>query len=361
MKFIHCSDIHLGAEPEAGKPWAEARKSEVWDTFGRILAMCRKENADLLIISGDLFDRQPSGSELRLVNEMFASLGKIRVVLMAASSDYISPRSNYRSFKWNENVVMLSDSEPMEIYLYGIDTTVYGFSYYESELTTQSYRDLYPKKSSGLHILLAYGGAEGGSSVSLERLSQAGFDYVAMGQSHNMKKINENMYYPGSPEPLDRTETGEHGVIVGEFGYERGEYKLNTRFVPMAGKKYIELHVRIRPEDSNASVLKKVTAEMLEQGAGNLYIIMLEGIRRAGLTIDIAAIAAKGMVTEVTDNTVIDINYEELFEDNKDNVLGQFMERLSHLDEDEGLKDRALYYGVEALLAAGTYPAKKTD
>ena len=33
MKFIHMADVHLGVQPDKGKPWSEARQQEIKDTF----------------------------------------------------------------------------------------------------------------------------------------------------------------------------------------------------------------------------------------------------------------------------------------------------------------------------------------
>ena len=54
MKFIHCSDLHLGAEPEQGRPWAEARKNELWKTLERLLDVCNDEEIDLTTKEFDL-------------------------------------------------------------------------------------------------------------------------------------------------------------------------------------------------------------------------------------------------------------------------------------------------------------------
>ena len=59
MRFIHIADVHLGAEPDAGKAYSEERAGELWETLERVLKVCEKEQTDLLLIAGDLFHRQP--------------------------------------------------------------------------------------------------------------------------------------------------------------------------------------------------------------------------------------------------------------------------------------------------------------
>lgn len=55
MKFIHIADVHLGAVPDVGYPWSEERKTEIWDSFRNIIRIAKAEQADLLLIAGDLF------------------------------------------------------------------------------------------------------------------------------------------------------------------------------------------------------------------------------------------------------------------------------------------------------------------
>lgn len=352
MKFIHCSDLHLGAEPEAGKPWAEARKNELWQTFSRILEVCNQESVDLLLIAGDLFHKQPLMYELKQLNEMFSSLKQTKAVFIAGSHDYISARSKYRKFEWNENVIMLSGRDLQEVYLYGLDTTLYGFSYADNEITAPLYRDVQPKKSSGIHILLAYGGDTKNIPIDFERLADSGFDYIALGHSHAPRCFDKHMYYSGSPEPVSPSDTGAHGYVKGEFIKKGSEYELTTEFVPFAQRSYLDIRVRVSAEDGNAAVSKYITEEMLKNGAGNLYRVYLEGIRGRDIVFDREEIARKGMITEVIDSTVLDYNYDELKNANADNIIGAFIHSINELEEDGSLKDGALYYGIDALLKA---------
>lgn len=352
MKFIHCSDLHLGAEPEQGRPWAEARKNELWKTLERLLEVCNDEEIELLLISGDMFHKQPLLHEVKRVNDMFSGLKHTKVVIIAGSHDYISPRSKYRNFGWCENVIMLQEGELQEIYLYGLETTLYGFSYNDAQITSSLYRDVYPKKSSGLHILLAYGGTSRNIPIDYAKLEESGFDYIALGGKHEPYCFNKHMYYSGALEPSAPDETGKHGYVKGEFVKRGKQYELNTEFVPFAYRSYLDLHVRVSAEDSNSVISRYITEEMLKNGAGNIYRIYLEGIRGKDIRFDLEAIARKGMVTEVIDSTVLDYNYEELRRLNADNIIGAFINGISELEEDDSLKDGALYYGIDALLKA---------
>ena len=69
MKFIHTADIHWGMIPDSDKPWGKKREQAIRLTFQGIIEDARDSRADLLLISGDLFHRQPrlKGSQLSVL------------------------------------------------------------------------------------------------------------------------------------------------------------------------------------------------------------------------------------------------------------------------------------------------------
>ena len=50
MRFIHIADVHLGAEPDAGKAYSKRRAEEIWDSFVQVVSLCENEQTDLLLI-----------------------------------------------------------------------------------------------------------------------------------------------------------------------------------------------------------------------------------------------------------------------------------------------------------------------
>ena len=48
IRFIHLSDVHLGAVPDRGCPWSHEREEEIWETFRRVIAGIRKNPVDFL-------------------------------------------------------------------------------------------------------------------------------------------------------------------------------------------------------------------------------------------------------------------------------------------------------------------------
>ena len=83
MKFIHTADIHWGMVPDSDRPWGKKREQAIRLTFQAIIEDARDSRADLLLISGDLFHRQPLARDLKEVNYLFSTIPGTRVVTVS--------------------------------------------------------------------------------------------------------------------------------------------------------------------------------------------------------------------------------------------------------------------------------------
>lgn len=134
MRFIHMADIHLGAVPDRGKPWAQKRSEEIESTFCRLLGETVKQGVDLILIAGDIFHRPPLKRELKELNYRLESAAPVQIVMMAGNHDFIGENSNYRGFSWAENVHFFDREQMDSFYLENLDTWVYGLSYEHREI-----------------------------------------------------------------------------------------------------------------------------------------------------------------------------------------------------------------------------------
>ena len=104
MKFIHTADIHWGMIPDSDKPWGKKREQAIRLTFQGIIEDARDSRADLLLISGDLFHRQPLARDLKEVNYLFSTIPGTRVVIIAGNHDRIRKSSAlFRLFRGAEH------------------------------------------------------------------------------------------------------------------------------------------------------------------------------------------------------------------------------------------------------------------
>ena len=175
MKFYHTSDIHLGAVPDGCFPWSKARGEEIYDSFVRLVDQANLEKIDLLLISGDLFHRQPLTRELQVVGELLGSLRKTQVVFIAGNRDYLREDSSYRTFRFPENVHFLDGIQNKKIVFPELQTVVYGLSYTRKQQQEPLYESFRPEEEGVFSIFLVHAGEEGHMKLHPEKLAASGF------------------------------------------------------------------------------------------------------------------------------------------------------------------------------------------
>lgn len=351
MRFIHIADVHLGATPDSGMPWGDTREKEIWESFRNIISRCNEKKVDLLLIAGDLFHRQPLVRELKEVNYCFSLLENTQVVLMAGNHDYISIRSNYSGFQWDSHVHMITRDSIEKLEFPNIKTEVYGLSYRTRDITESLYDSVRPDNNDRFHILIAHGGDEKDIPMNRKRMMDAGFDYIALGHIHKPEVISGKMAYSGSLEPLDKNEIGKRGHILGEIT-EDVDRQTAISFVPSSLREYKRLDIMVDPDTTNGSLVDQVREMIHQQGSQHIYSFRIRGLRDEDLHFDLAAVYTLGNVLEVKDETVPDYDFDVLYRENEDNLIGLFIQKIRDSKEQDEITRKALYYGMEALLGA---------
>lgn len=369
MNFIHLADVHLGAEPESGSSFGMVRRTEIWEAFRDMVELCEREQIDLLLIAGDLFHSQPLLKEVKEVDYLFRQLTHTKVVLIAGNHDCLLPSSHYYDVVFPDHVTFLMDSHGDSVYFPEWNTEVFGLSYEVRQIPEARYDAIHINDAGRINILLAHGSLVGGGmleerkagsgdkSIPLHRsvLEAAGFDYVALGHIHSRYEISDRIAYSGSMEPLSRKETGPKGYIRGEITKQSGEEaKLVWKFVPHARRCYIPIELAVTGQSTELSVCESLLSAIQEQGIQHMYLVTLTGTRARELWWDLEAIAASirswgGNIVDLKDRTMPDIPLERIREEQKDTLLGRFIERMEAV-EDEKLGKKALQYGLQALL-----------
>lgn len=347
MKIIHTADIHLGASPDLGYPWSRKRKEGIWNTWKRLIERVRLEKADLLLVSGDLFHRQPLVRELKEVNYLFSTIPDTTVVLMAGNHDYIKKGSYYPEFPWNKNVIGLWNRECVRVSIPKKNVCVYGCSYYSREVTDDLYQNVRPSGREAFHILLAHGGDEKHSPVNRERLAEAGFQYAALGHIHKPQVLLKNrIAFSGALEPIDRNDTGPHGfmkVICTQEG-------TTAEFVPFASCSYLDLDFDVKEETTQFELEEWVHKAIRVAGEDNIYRVRLRGLRDVKTEFSARRLEQTGNVSEVVDETRPAYDFTELSQIYEGGLIGEYVDCFA--GSEDPVEQKALFYGIEALLDA---------
>ncbi len=214
MKILHTADLHLNMT-----------NPERWEALKQLVALAVREQVDLFLIAGDLFDRNIEAETLR--TRLRAALGHndLTTVILPGNHDYQSYRSG---LYFGDNVYVINSwAEPL---VFG-DTSLWGlpFEKIEGERLAGRLREMGSLMDERRqNIMLFHGelldafystkdvGDEGSKRympVHLSYFSSLPVKYVLAGHFHSSYKgweIGEDslFIYPGSPVSVTSRETG---------------------------------------------------------------------------------------------------------------------------------------------------------
>lgn len=353
MKFIHIADVHLGVRPDRGRLWSDERTTEIEESFRDILRLCEDEEIDLLLIAGDLYHTPPTLKQLKQLDYWLRTMPKTKTIILTGSNDYMAAGSDWENFEFESDTVLLPRDRATNAYIKELNVCVTGYSYGKPEYTERILERLRPGREGAYNILLGHGGDKQHMPFSKEKLARLGFDYIALGHIHKPAHILKNkMAFSGSLEPIDYTDTGRRGYILGEVDDEG-----NTRikWVAHNTRNYVNLSLSVEKEHTNGDIAEIVESKINELGKQHIYRILLKGTINHDMQINLSGLMKRYNINELIDHTKTDYNMDELYAQNENNLLGHFIQAMADEDstEDENIRNKALRYGIEAILAAG--------
>ncbi len=246
MRILHTSDWHIGK--------SDGEQSLLDDQryfIDSICSIAERENADTVIIAGDVYDRQIASSDaVNLYDYAMTKLCKDlkkKVIIVAGNhdsaerlstcSDLLSTVGLYvsGSLKRNPDVIAF---DGVDVYLLPWFTTEKAKSVFpEKNDSIESYEDAYKVVLDSLknsfdnskkHILVAHAfitdsetstsdrAAEIGLATQVSASIFDGFDYVALGHIHKPQDVNSFIRYSGTPMPYSfgKEEKQEKSVTI---------------------------------------------------------------------------------------------------------------------------------------------------
>jgi exonuclease SbcD len=250
MKILHTADIHL-----------RQKGDERWQALEHLLFVAKEHVVDVLVISGDMFDSNELGEELRTEIRTLFSGNPFKIVLIRGNHDEDAFRKGY----WFGDDVILLNDEPWSLKEIG-DTRFVGlpFQRISSIETLKLLRQIDTHLDSRkTNILLHHGdlkeavfgfGSGGDESdisgympLSLSDLKDTKIDYVLSGHIHPTFDVREFakgrfFVYPGSPVSVTKKELGPRSANLFDVGNAPQQIFLTTPF-------YHRVNLDINPTD----------------------------------------------------------------------------------------------------------------
>ena len=365
-KIIHTADIHLDAPfSMLDVQKAQVRKNELRGAFSSLILFAKTEKADMVIISGDLFDSGFVTKETTsLLISQFASFPECRFVIAPGNHDFISPRSPYKKELFPPNVYIFDDENISHFSFPDIGVSVYGYAFTSEKYTENPLQSIVPLDRGRINILAAHADVGGHSDccpITPADIGKSGFDYVALGHIHKGGeiKVSNNTYYAysGCLEGRSFDECGVKGVIVCELSKQAGHLSASFSNRRLCKRHYEKLTVDITGVDSNEALIERVRGVVASEGFGSDVLLRLRLIGRTSpeiaLNMKLLTAQAFGLFyLEVENDSVPLLNYDDL--KNDISIRGALFRELlpmleSENEEERQLASNALRLGLAAL------------
>lgn len=254
MKILHSADWHLDS-PLVGFSGGQAAalRQALLSVPGKLAELCQKENCDLVLLSGDLFDGKCTPESLRAVQTALKSMA-VPVFITPGNHDYISPSSPYVTELWPENVHIFTRQELESVVLPELDCRIYGAGFTAMDcpgLLQHFTADC----SEAYAIGILHGDPTQASSpycpVTRPQAQKSGLAYLALGHIHKGGSFTAGgtlCGWPGCPMGRGYDEEGEKGAYIVTLGEEAG-----LRFVALDVPRFHDLYIPAG-EDAQGSV-----------------------------------------------------------------------------------------------------------
>jgi DNA repair protein SbcD/Mre11 len=253
MRILHTADVHLRSTAD-----------ERWRAFETVLDTARSERADVLVVAGDLFDRDGDAralkSDLRRRFEQFAGA----VVIIPGNHDARGIRPG--DF-FGDNVRILAGGDTVAE-IDGVCFVGVPFEDVGIDQTLARLRAASAQRRPGASVLLYHGelldlspggGAFGDEDdreympARLDDLAALGFDYVLAGhfhKTHDIRACGQGYFvYSGSPISITRRETGRRHATRVDVGQAPAAVALDTHH-------FEDVTVRLSPGETEHPLVR---------------------------------------------------------------------------------------------------------
>src|SRR5262249_45941984 len=232
LKFVHTADWHLGRRFPSFEAADQLKLSRArLEVIDRILGVGEQTGADAILCAGELFDEPDPGKEWW--EPLLEKLRKLRsappIFLLPGNHDPLVPASVYHAdhpFRrglpaW----VHVVDRDEFE-HVLSPDAVLYSAPC-RSQAGQKDLALSLPGRAAGderIRIGLVHGstfdidGCQMNFPIARDAVLQRGFDYLAIGDTHNFREVPPGAraptVYPGAPEPTTFAEVDAGYVAV---------------------------------------------------------------------------------------------------------------------------------------------------
>ena len=352
IKLIHCADLHLDS-PFAGLAPEQAalRRAEQRDLLDRLCDLAQDEGADLVLLSGDLFDSRQIYRET--VDALAAALGRVPVPVFLApgNHDPYGPLSPYALPIWPDNVHIFTSSVPEGVDLPSLGCTVYGAAFTSEHPARSPLVGFHAPRDGRVHLMTLHGDVGGTDygPLSVSDIADSGLTYLALGHVHQtggLQRAGDTFWaYSGCPEGRGFDETGDKGALVVTI-----DGGVTAEFRPLCRRRY---HVITADLTGAADALTAVESVLPRDARQDVVRLELRGqfaMEPSALDSLRASLAGRFYALDIRDHTLMPRDlWARAGEDSLTGLFLRAMQERCAREPDNEVFQQAARFGLIAL------------
>jgi DNA repair exonuclease SbcCD nuclease subunit len=236
LKLLHTADVHLDVDGFGSAPHARHYRDVAHQAFRTVIDLAIREDVDLLLIAGDLFDsNHPSSAVVDLAIHELRRVHR-PVVMIPGNHDCVNSQSIYRQVNLPAacpNLLFISHPEGERHRLPDHNLVLWGRGMVEHEPAYHPLGGLPRRQDEAWHIALGHGFfvEDGGSThrsspIHAAEIRHSGWDYIALGHCHAFVDVSQGAVtaqYSGAPSFFPGAQGADGHVALVHFssGVER--------------------------------------------------------------------------------------------------------------------------------------------
>lgn len=300
MKILHSADWHLDAPMVGWNPEQTAYlRQNLLAVPGKLADLCRRENCDMVLLAGDLFDGPYSKESFRAAYNALEEMA-VPVFIAPGNHDFCQPDSPYLAEVWPENVHIFTRNTIESVPVAALDCRIYGAGY--RSMDCPGLLDGFQAQGEeSRHIAVLHGDPTQKNSpycpITDAQIKKSGLDYLALGHIHKAAhyRCGGSVYgWPGCPMGKGYDELEEKGAYIVDL-----ENGVQIRFVALDTPQFHDWTMA-----AGHDALASLNGVLPAAGSRDFYRITLTG-ESAGVDLNqLSAALSRFPNLELRDRTV---------------------------------------------------------
>ena len=219
IKILHSGDWHMDSPVVGlGASQREQLRRNLLEVPGKLAALCHRVQADIVLLTGDLFDGAYTQSGYRAVFDALKEMA-VPVFISPGNHDFVSPESPWMRELWPENVHIFKKNQIESVWIPQLNCRVYGAGF--TEMDCPALLEGFQATEGEVALGCFHGDPTLAGSpynpISRQQVAASGLDYLALGHIHKADAFRANKTlcaWSGCPMGTGYDEEGIKGAWV---------------------------------------------------------------------------------------------------------------------------------------------------